>query len=104
MILQLANREATVCDSCPLASAILTTWWITQHNNSVQNNSWPLAIFQTNFSKWPIKFDFGWPRFVYISINALKYGANVYKNGQPILKPYIVLCNNKPCLECTTQL
>ena len=59
--------------------------------SSSQNNSWPLAIFQTNFSQWPIKFDFGWPHFLYISIEAIKYGTNICKNGQPILKPYIVL-------------
>ena len=37
--------------------------------------------FQTHFSQWPIKFDFGWPRFVYVFIEAIKYGTNINKNG-----------------------
>ena len=55
---------------------------------SAQDKSWSLP-FQTNFSLWPI---IGWPHFVYIFIEAIKDGVNNFKNGQPILKPYIVLC------------
>ena len=37
---------------------------------------WP---FQTNFSQWPIKLDFGWPHFLYISIEVIGYGTNICK-------------------------
>ena len=57
-----------------------------------------LIVHKIAFGHWPfsdqfqpIKFDFGRPHFLYISIEAIKYGTDIYKNGQPILKTYIVL-------------
>ena len=34
-----------------------------------QNNSWPLAIFPTNFTVWPINFHFGCCTFAMERLN-----------------------------------